>query len=143
MSNIQQNRQLPTGEQRFEIIRERGLVYVDKTIYIPQLLRGAGFYFLSRPRRFGKSLFLSTLKAYFEGKKESFQGLYLAQWEAEQAELERREVWQQYPILQLDFNAEKYTAVEDLESVLHVQLTEWEERYGAKESETTFSSRFK
>jgi len=142
MSDIQQIRELPTGEQRFDIIRKRGLVYVDKTMYIPVLLRKAGFYFLSRPRRFGKSLFLSTLKAYFGGKKESFKGLYLEQWEEEQAAQEGREAWQQYPVLYMDFNSEKYTTLADLNSILHVQLTRWEARYGKNESETTFSSRF-
>ena len=142
MSDIQQIRELPTGEQRFDIIRKRGLVYVDKTIYIPVLLRKAGFYFLSRPRRFGKSLFLSTLKAYFGGKKESFKGLYLEQWEEEQAAQEGREAWQQYPVLYMDFNSEKYTTLADLNSILHVQLTRWEAHYGKNESETTFSSRF-
>ena len=142
MSDIQQIRELPTGEQRFDIIRKRGLVYVDKTMYIPVLLRKAGFYFLSRPRRFGKSLFLSTLKAYFGGKKESFKGLYLEQWEEEQAAQEGREAWQQYPVLYMDFNSEKYTTLADLNSILHVQLTRWEARYGKNESEMTFSSRF-
>lgn len=142
MSDIQQIRELPTGEQRFDIIRKRGLVYVDKTMYIPVLLRKAGFYFLSRPRRFGKSLFLSTLKAYFGGEKESFKGLYLEQWEEEQAAQEGREAWQQYPVLYMDFNSEKYTTLADLNSILHVQLTRWEAHYGKNESETTFSSRF-
>ena len=142
MNDIQQIRELPTGEQRFEVLRSRGLVYVDKTMYIPDLLRKSGFYFLSRPRRFGKSLFLSTLKAYFEGKKESFEGLYLEKWEEAQAAQGGREAWQQYPVLYIDFNSEKYTTIADLESVLHVHLTKWEGLYGKNENETTFSSRF-
>ncbi len=142
MSDNQQIRELPTGEQRFEVLRSRGLVYVDKTMYIPDLLRKSGFYFLSRPRRFGKSLFLSTLKAYFEGKKESFEGLYLEKWEEAQAAQEGRGEWQQYPVLYMDFNSEKYTTIADLESVLHVHLTKWEGLYGKNENETTFSSRF-
>ena len=143
MSDIQQTRELPTGEQRFEILRERGLIYVDKTQYIPPLLRSAGFYFLSRPRRFGKSLFLSTLKAYFEGKKESFKGLYLEKWEEEQAVLDEREAWQEYPVLHLDLSAEAFKVLFDLENILNTQLAEWERMYGRNDVEQTYSSRFK
>ena len=139
---FKRRRELPTGEQRFEIIRARGLVYVDKTMYVADLQRQGGFYFLSRPRRFGKSLFLSTLKAYFEGKKECFEGLFLGQWEEEQAAQEGRDAWQQYPVLHMDFNSGKYTTLADLESALHVQLTKWETLYGKNENERTFSSRF-
>ena len=74
-------RELPIGIQSFEKLRERELLYVDKTQYIVPLLRGGGIYFLSRPRRFGKSLFLSTLQAYFEGNKTLFEGLSLEQAE--------------------------------------------------------------
>lgn len=69
MSDIQLPRDLSIGEQRFTELRQEQLVYVDKTAFVAKLVRKSGFYFLSRPRRFGKSLFLSTLKAYFEGKK--------------------------------------------------------------------------
>ena len=143
MSDIQQTRELSTGEQRFEILRERGLIYVDKTQYIPPLLRSAGFYFLSRPRRFGKSLFLSTLKAYFEGKKECFKGLNLEKWEAEQAAQEGREAWQEYPVLYLDLSAEAFKVLFDLENILNTQLAEWERMYGRNDIEQTYSSRFK
>lgn len=136
-------RVLPIGGQDFNDIRRSGFVYVDKTQFVADLVSASKYYFLSRPRRFGKSLFLSTLKAYFEGRKESFEGLYLGKWEEEQAAQEGREAWQQYPVLYVDFNSEKYTTLADLESILHVQLTEWEAIYGTKESETTFSSRFK
>ena len=73
---------LPIGVQSFQSLRESGYLYVDKTPYIEQLLRGK-VYFLSRPRRFGKSLFLSTLAAYFRGQKELFKGLYLEKAEEE------------------------------------------------------------
>ena len=69
MSDIQLPRDLSIGEQRFAELRQEQLVYVDKTAFVAKLVRKGGFYFLSRPRRFGKSLFLTTLKAYFEGKK--------------------------------------------------------------------------
>ena len=143
MSDIQQTRELPTGEQRFAILRERGLVYVDKTQYIPPLLRSAGFYFLSRPRRFGKSLFLSTLKAYFEGKKECFKGLSLEKWEEEQAVLDEREAWQEYPVLHLDLNAKNYESRENLLRILNLHLSEWEQQYGIAQKEKDPEDRFK
>ena len=136
-------RVLPIGGQDFSDLRRNGFIYVDKTHFVADLVSASKYYFLSRPRRFGKSLFLSTLKAYFEGKKESFEGLYLEKWEETQAAQEGRNAWQQYPVLYMDFNSEKYTAIADLESVLHVHLTKWEGLYGKNESETTFSSRFK
>ena len=136
-------RVLPIGGQDFSDLRRNGFIYVDKTHFVADLVSASKYYFLSRPRRFGKSLFLSTLKAYFEGKKESFEGLYLEKWEEAQAVQEGRNAWQQYPVLYMDFNSEKYTAIADLESVLHVHLTKWEGLYGKNESETTFSSRFK
>ena len=142
MNDNQQIRELPTGEQRFEVLRNRGLVYVDKTMYIPDLLRKSGFYFLSRPRRFGKSLFLSTLKAYFEGKKECFEGLYLEKWEEAQAAQEGREAWQQYPVLYLDLNAKNYESRENLENVLDRHLSIWENKYGVKEKRVDLEDRF-
>ncbi len=141
--NEQSIRELPTGEQRFEILRERGLVYVDKTQYIPPLLRSAGFYFLSRPRRFGKSLFLSTLKAYFEGKKECFEGLYLEKWEEEQAAQDGREAWQEYPVLHLDFNAKNYENREKLLMILDEHLSLWEKEYKVTEIAEDPEGRFK
>ena len=83
-------RKLPIGIQSFQNLRKNGFIYVDKTQYIAQLLNGR-VYFLSRPRRFGKSLFLSTLTAYFRGQKELFKGLYLEKAEEELARQEKRE----------------------------------------------------
>src|SRR5215475_14028236 len=88
-------RKLPIGIQDFEKLRKDNCLYVDKTQYIYLLGQTSSPYFLGRPRRFGKSLFLSTLKAYFEGKKELFEGLKIAELEKE---------WTQYPIIYLDFN---------------------------------------
>ena len=135
-------RVLPIGGQDFNDIRKSKFIYIDKTQFVADLVSASKFYFLSRPRRFGKSLFLSTLKAYFEGKKECFEGLFLGQWEEEQAAQEGRDAWQQYPALHMDFNSGKYTTLADLESALHVQLTKWETLYGKNENERTFSSRF-
>ncbi len=84
----------PIGIQSFENIREGGYIYVDKTQYIPMLLQGK-YYFMSRPRRFGKSLFLSTLEAYFQGRKDLFEGLAVSEWEKD---------WETYPIVHIDFN---------------------------------------
>ena len=135
-------RDLPIGVQSFEKLRQRDLLYVDKTQYIVPLLRGGGVYFLSRPRRFGKSLFLSTLQAYFEGRKDLFEGLALERAEVELAAREKREAWVTYPILYLDLNASSYTTVLDLEDLLEVHLKAWEKRYGRERSAKTYSVRF-
>ena len=86
----------PIGIQNFESLRMDGYAYVDKTALVYKLASTGRYYFLSRPRRFGKSLLLSTIEAYFEGKKEVFNGLAIEKLETE---------WQQYPILHLDLNA--------------------------------------
>ena len=101
-------RKMPIGGQNFQDLRKKGFVYVDKTSYVFQLINGSKVYFLSRPRRFGKSLFLSTLEAYFLGKRELFRGLYLEKAEEKLAQLENREAWQEYPVLYLDFTAKNY-----------------------------------
>ena len=88
-----ERKDLPIGVQSFEDLRKNDYLYIDKTKYIEQLLQGK-VYFLSRPRRFGKSLFLSTLAAYFRGQKELFKGLYLEKAEEELAQRENREAWQ-------------------------------------------------
>ena len=134
-------RNLPIGVQSFDNIRNRGYVYVDKTQYIRDLLQGQ-VYFLSRPRRFGKSLLLSTLKAYFEGKKELFKGLFLERGEPELAAAQGREAWQKYPVLHLDLNTGEYKNAEELKSVLVYHLHQWEELYGKSTSEDTLTLRF-
>lgn len=96
-----ERKDLPIGVQSFEKLISGGYLYVDKTQYIVRLLQNP-VYFLSRPRRFGKSLFLSTLAAYFRGQKELFKGLYLEKAEEELAQRENREAWQVYPVLYLD-----------------------------------------
>lgn len=94
----------PIGKQNFEKLRNEGCVYVDKTAIIYKLVKEGSAYFLSRPRRFGKSLLLSTLEAYFTGKKELFKGLAIEQLEKE---------WHTYPVMHLDLNAEKYESKEE------------------------------
>lgn len=96
-------RKLPLGIQDFDKLRKEGYLYVDKTDQIYNLVTIGAAYFLSRPRRFGKSLLLSTLKAYFEGKKELFEGLAISRLETE---------WQEYPVFHLSLNAEKYETQE-------------------------------
>lgn len=127
------NRIYPIGIQNFEKIRKDGYVYVDKTALIYQLVKTGSYYFLSRPRRFGKSLLISTLQAYFEGKKELFKGLAMETLEKE---------WVKRPILHLDLNIEKYDTRESLDNILEKTLAGWESLYGANPSERSFSLRF-
>ncbi len=127
-------RKLPIGIQDFPRLREEGYLYVDKTAYVHRLAEEGSVYFLSRPRRFGKSLFLSTLGAYFEGRKELFHGLTIEHLE---------EDWFEYPVLRLDLNAELYTTTEALQGILNSHLCRWEERYGApRPDEESLSRRF-
>ena len=123
----------PIGIQNFEKLRKEGCVYVDKTALMYKMVKEGNYYFLSRPRRFGKSLLISTLEAYFLGKKELFEGLAVAELEKD---------WVEYPVLHLDLNTKKYDSIEALESILDIFLCEWEKKYGSWEKETDFSSRF-
>ena len=127
-------RKLPIGIQTFEKIRRGGYFYVDKTEGIWQLASSSVPNFLSRPRRFGKSLLLSTFEAYFEGKKELFEGLAIEKLE---------DKWEKHPVLHLDLNAEKYDTIESLNAILSYQLTQWEAIYGKGKDEDTLSNRFK
>ena len=92
-------RKLPIGIQSFKGLRDARFLNVDKTAYIFKLVTSGRVYFIRRPRRFGKSLFLSTLAAYFRGQKELFKGLYLEKAEEEQAVCENRVAWLEYPVL--------------------------------------------
>ncbi|MGP1601591.1 AAA family ATPase [Treponema sp.] len=133
-------RKLPIGIQSFEDLRKKGFLYVDKTDYAFRLINETKVYFLSRPRRFGKSLFLSTLKAYFLGQKELFKGMALEK--AEESQAGSREIWQEYPVFHLDFTGSKYETREDLEGILHIHLSGWEEIYSKNEAEQSLSERF-
>lgn len=126
-------RKYPIGIQSFENLRREGYLYVDKTALIYRLITTGKPYFLSRPRRFGKSLLLSTLKAYFEGKKELFEGLAIEKLEKQ---------WAVHPVLHLDLNAEKYDSVERLEMQMNSQLLNWESQYGCDAKDWTYSIRF-
>ena len=135
-------RKLPIGVQSFKVLRNDRYLYVDKTAYIAQLVASSRVYFLSRPRRFGKSLFLSTLSAYFLGQKELFKGLYLEKAEEEQAILENRAAWQEYPVFYLDFNTGQYNTERALMSQLNLLLSRFEEVYGTNKNEEDVSQRF-
>ena len=124
----------PIGIQNFKDIRMGGYVYVDKTDLIYKLADLGKYYFLSRPRRFGKSLLISTLEAYFQGKKELFGGLALERLETE---------WKSYPVLHLDLNVDKYSTPDNLDQVLNEALAQWEKVYGSNPNEATLSLRFK
>ena len=123
----------PIGIQNFESLRREGYAYVDKTAMVWRLANYGRYYFLSRPRRFGKSLLLSTIEAYMEGKRELFEGLAIAELEKD---------WKKYPILHLDLNAEQYKKEDDLVQILDRHLREWEEKYGRDERTKTLSGRF-
>lgn len=125
---------LPIGIQNFESLRKDGYRYIDKTAIVYKLVQYGRYYFLSRPRRFGKSLLLSTIKAYFEGKRELFKGLAIDS--IEEAE------WQARPVLYLDLNTEKYDKPEKLDDVLNDFLKKQEALYGSEESERSLGLRF-
>ncbi len=114
-------RKLPIGIQSFEKLRTGNYLYVDKTEFIYRLASEGTTYFLSRPRRFGKSLLLSTMEAYFLGRKELFSGLKIAELEKD---------WIKYPVFYFDFNVNKYDTAADLATVLDLHLSKWEEIYG-------------
>ncbi|MBO5195276.1 MAG: AAA family ATPase, partial [Bacteroidales bacterium] len=123
----------PIGIQSFSEIRSRGFVYVDKTAKMYKMVSEGKYYFLSRPRRFGKSLLISTLEEYFLGHKELFEGLAVAGLEKD---------WIEYPLLHLDLNTKKYDSVSALNSILNVALSNWETIYGSNPVEDDFSARF-
>ena len=123
----------PIGVQDFEKIRKDGYLYIDKTALVYQLAKTGSYYFLSRPRRFGKSLLISTLETYFRGKKELFKGLAIEKLEKD---------WEEYPVLHLDLNTGLYDSAERLLFVLEDALHRWENLYGTSVSEKTPELRF-
>jgi hypothetical protein len=127
------NKIYPIGIQNFESLRQDGYLYIDKTALIYKMVKTGRYYFLSRPRRFGKSLLISTLEAYFQGKRELFEGLAMEKLEKD---------WIKYPILHLDLNTQKYDTPESLEDKLNRTLVEWEKQYGAEPAENSLAMRF-
>ena len=122
----------PIGMQSFEQIREDGFVYVDKTALVYDLVTTGKIYFLSRPRRFGKSLLISTLENYFLGRKELFQGLAIDSLEKE---------WAAYPVFHLDFNGKNFTSPLELKETIETFISKTEEKYGKDPLATTFGDR--
>ena len=136
-------RNLPLYFQDFEDLRRKNYLYVDKTQYLAQLVTRYKDFFLSRPHRFGKSLFLSTLRAYFEGKKELFKGLYIEQAEEAIARQQNREPWMVSPVFYLELNAEYFSSLEVLENCLETHLAAWETIYGSNGVAKTPAGRFR
>jgi len=124
----------PIGIQSFESLRSEGFVYVDKTALVKKLVSEGKCYFLSRPRRFGKSLLMSTIEAYFKGKKHLFEGLAMAELETD---------WKEYPVLHLDLNAKPYTKLQDLYDLLDDQLTFYERQYDSVATDKSPEGRFR
>jgi hypothetical protein len=124
---------LPIGVQDFESLRKDGYLYVDKTALMYRLVSTGCYYFLSRPRRFGKSMLLSTLHAYFSGKKELFEGLAIEKLEKD---------WITYPVLHLDLNVGEYKTEDELRNKLSANLNDWEQLYGKVDYEKSLGSRF-
>lgn len=111
----------PIGIQTFENLRQEGYLYVDKTAILYRLIQDGKYYFLSRPRRFGKSLLLSTMEAFFRGKKELFEGLAVEKLETD---------WTKFPVLHIDLNIGVYDSMEALNERLSYHLEGWENDYG-------------
>ncbi len=126
-------KKLPIGIQDFEKVRRENYLYIDKTERFEQLVQDGCYYFLSRPRRFGKSLLLSTIKAYFEGKRELFDGLALSKKEVE---------WVARPVLYLDLNTNAYDDKSVLVDKLDDSLSKWEQEYGLESKDLPLGMRF-
>lgn len=132
---IKRELKYPIGEQDFGNIRKSGCVYVDKTRFLEKMIRGGGkYFFLARPRRFGKSLFLSTIDYFFRGERELFRGLHAdtMQWE-----------WEEYPILRLDLNISRYEEPGMLDKIMNNLLSEWESKFGVENRSDEMSIRFR
>ncbi len=127
-----EERFLPIGIQDFEKLRKGGYVYVDKTEYVYKLARLSTPFFLSRPRRFGKSLLLSTFESLFLGKKDLFRSLAISQknWD-----------WSEWPVFKISFGGDNYPDLECLKSALNRMLSEYEKIYGIEVSDTRSAPR--
>lgn len=123
----------PIGVQSFAKLREEGYIYVDKTGFIEKLVTEGNCYFLSRPRRFGKSLLLSTIEAFYLGRKDLFEGLAISHMDHD---------WQPYPVLHMAMNANKCQSAEDLEATIESFLYNQEIIYGRNEPSDALALRF-
>lgn len=123
----------PIGIQTFAKIREENFLYFDKTKEVYQLAKNGGYFFLSRPRRFGKSLLVTTLEAYFQGRKELFEGLAISKLETE---------WNSYPVFHIDLNAADYRSEQALISIIDRHIRQFETIYGENPKDMALSDRF-
>ncbi|MBR1375735.1 MAG: AAA family ATPase, partial [Cardiobacteriaceae bacterium] len=114
-------RKILTASSSFPRLREANAVYVDKTALIHKMVYADDAFFLSRPRRFGKSLLVTTLEAYFEGRKELFEGLEIAKLEEE---------WKKFPVLRFDMSGDRYNSTKKLAERINFLLMRYEEIYG-------------
>ena len=130
---MMRERKYPIGIQTFSRVIREGFIYVDKTDLVWQLSHYSTFVFMSRPRRFGKSLLTSTLESYFRGEKELFEGLKIMQLEKE---------WKQYPVLRIDLSGARHMAAQGVREELERLLSEFEKLYGRNAGETTPGMRF-
>ena len=129
---------LPIGIQGFIGLRNDEYLYVDKTEYIYRLKQSGKQFFLSRPRRFGKSLLISAMKAYWEGRKDLFNGLKIAELESS-----NHDTWKKYPVFCFDFNGQNYKTEGALESILDEYLRRWETEYSISASNASIGERFR
>ena len=134
---MSETKKLPIGIQGFEKLRTDNFLYIDKTRYIYELAHNNVPYFLSRPRRFGKSLLLSALKAYWEGKSELFKGLAI-----EKLEEKNENAWKRYPVFYFDFNGESYNETGALERKISFLLGNWEKEYSIPNTDNSLAERF-
>ncbi len=129
------NANYPIGQQDFKTLREGNALYVDKTAFVEKIVKNQSkYYFLARPRRFGKSLFLSTLLYFFEGQRELFKGLYIdsTDWN-----------WECYPVLRIDLNSDSYHDLGILDGVLDNLFRKWEKKYDINVKDAEYSQRLK
>lgn len=131
-------RKLPVGIQSFEKLRTNGYVYVDKTKYIWDLVENGSVYFLSRPRRFGKSLLVSAMEAYFQGKKDLFRGLAIDEFEKSRGD----KAWAEYPVMSFYLSGGNYNDPDGLGNVLDMILSGYEEKYGIEAESPDLPVRF-
>ena len=131
---MEQLKTLPIGLQDFESLRKSGYLYVDKTELIYNLIAGGKYYFLSRPRRFGKSLLMSTIHAVFDGKRELFEGLAIV----DKPDID----WAKHPVLHLDLNTNRYDSKEVLDKKLDNSLSEWEQEFDCARKDLPLGMRF-
>ena len=124
----------PIGVQNFTSLRENGYTYVDKSEYIEKLITRGKYYFLSRPRRFGKSLLLSTIEAYYQGRRDLFEGLAISRGDHD---------WQPHPVLHIAFNAHEYIRPDSLLEKFGYDFNEWEKLYGTELRGASHSERFR